>query len=267
MNDMIRYNPIDEYFWDLFERQSLLKNHDVYEQRLTHPNKNKWKNFRLTPFSMFFYYVRINRNGKLVVDHYFFFNGDESNKTWKEIPHDEKVLTDRVKALALNARPRVKPSDKKPKRIAKGDFKLTQWNRISYIAIFFDEANWKLRKKRIPGKPPSSESAVTFIVKEGKKTGTPNHTFFDAIDLKIMMPFKRRKRDGTFIRGEDERSAIVFVNHMKCNEAGDPLGKEVQPFEFKMLLDVQADAGGPPTVIIVDPGGENGGPAVKPPPD
>jgi hypothetical protein len=261
MDDFNRYNRVDDFFWQVIEEQERYteqqlhaKNHDVYEIRLT---DKKWDNFKLTPYSMFFYYVRVNRDGKIVIDHYFYTQG-------KEIPYEEKGLTELVRDLAINARPRVKPWLKNPKKGREGDFKLTPWDRISYIAIFFDEAHWKLRKKT---KPPTLESAVTFIVNEGTKQGTPNHTFFDAMDLKIMMPIGGKLKPGD--PTEDERSAIVFVNHLKRNEDGDDLGKdgtEKQSFTFKMLLDVTNDFGGPPTVIIVDPGGENEGPGVRPPP-
>ena len=236
-------------------------NHDVYEKRLAEPDPDKWPQYRLTPHSMYFYYVRINRDGRLLIDHYFYVDGDVANPTtWKQIPYDKEGLTALVTKLANNARPRVRPSQKNPPRGATGDFLKSQWNHISYVAIFFDEANWTLRKKT----PASEESAVTFIVKEGNKVGTPNHSFFDAIDLPITLPFIRPARDG---RTGDTRSAIVFVNHMKADEAGNDITEPViQPFVFKLVLDVSLASDDPPTVIIIDPGGENGGPTVPPPP-
>lgn len=236
-------------------------NHDVYEKRLTDPNADKWPKFRLTPHSMYFYYVRINMDGRLVVDHYFYVDGDRYDpKTWKPIPYDEQGLTELVTKLAINARPSVQVADKNPRRDASGDFGKIPWRHISYIAIYFDEANWTLRKQAAG----SGESAVTFVVREGNKVGSPNQSFFDAIDLPITMPIRRPKRGGPT---EDERSAIVFVNHMKADEDGNDLGpKDNQKFVFKMILDVASASDDPPTVIIIDPGGENGGPSVPPPP-
>jgi hypothetical protein len=236
-----------------------LTNHDIYEKRLTEPDTSLWPDHRLTPYSMYFYYVRINKDGRLVIDHYFYATGGKDHpENWTMIPHEEEGLRNLVKALALNARPRVRPEDKDPPRAATGNFNKAKWRTKSYVAIFFDEAHWTLRKKG----PGSGESAVTFIVKEGNKVGTPNHSFFDAIDLAINMPIG----DGP---EEDTRSAIVFVNHMKADEAGRDLGEdEDQPFEFKIFLDVRMQAPDEPaTIVIIDPGGTNGGPSVPPPPE
>lgn len=262
-------NAIDEYFLKFIkdqerwaDQQGGVVNHDIYEQRLTDPDTNKWPTYRLTPYSMYFYYVRINSNGRLVIDHYFYATGGEDHPDkWTKIPHDKNGLHDLVKQLALNARPSVKPADKNPPRKMKGDFKKSEWQHKSYVAIFFDEANWTFRKKTAG----SGESAVTFIVKDGDKVGTPNHSFFDAIDLAITMPIRRPGREGLT---EDTRSAIVFVNHMKADEAGRDLqDDDDQEFVFKMILDVNSESqDDPPTVFIIDPGGTNGGTSVPPPP-
>lgn len=257
MSDAIALEAIDQFYKHFTDKQQELagtvENHDIYEKRLTEPDSDKWPEHRLTPHSMYFYYVRINRDGRLVVDHYLYFNGDENEPDkWKAIPYDKDGLTTLVTDLAVNARPRT--VDKNPRCRAKGDFKKTTWRRKSYIAIFFDEANWTLRKKT----PTSGEAAVTFIVKEGMKEGLPNHSFFDAIDLTIT------------IEGDppgDERSAIVFVNHMKGDDHGNDIGTGVtQSFVFKLILDVETDSGDPPTVVIIDPGGDNNGPPLPPPP-
>ncbi len=269
-------DTLDKYisqFREDQQQQAGGTNHDIYEKRLTEPDSTKWERYRLTPHSMYFYYVRINSDGRLVIDHYHYFDEDETNDNkWKEIPYTEEGLQDLVTELALNARPLLKDATRirKPPLIAKGNFNKTQWKHISYVAIFFDEANWSLRKKA----PGSGEAAVTFIVDDGVKKGTPNHSFFDAIDLPITMPIRRPRQDGPT---EDTRSAIVFVNHMKGDDNGRDLGKdaagndlstkEYQKFEFKMILDVEAEMpDDPPTVVIIDPGGENGGPSVPPPP-
>lgn len=239
-------------------------NHDIYEKRLTEPDSSLWKTYRLTPHSMYFYYVRINADGRLLIDHYFYVDGDVTDpKTWEKIPHKEAGLRELVTRLAINARPIVQdePRERIPPRLRQGDLKKTKWRRKSYIAIFFDEANWILRKKPTDG----SESVVTFIVKEGGKVGHPNNSFFDAIDLAIPMPIRHPRPGGP---KQDTRSAIVFVNHMKRDEDGNELGNEEQDFVFKIIVNVNAAiSDDPPTVFIIDPGGTNGGPSVPPPPD
>jgi hypothetical protein len=248
-------------FWTLqnqLARDSGGVNHDIYEKRLSDPAN--WPNFQMTPHSMFFYYVRINSDGRLVVDHYFYVDGDEADlKTWKQIPYDKEVLRAIVKKLALNARPLKRGETRVLEPIARGDFNKTKWNRKSYIAIFFDEANWSLRKRA------DGNSGVTFVVDDGVNRRTPNHSFFDAMDLAVEMPIRRPQAGGDTT---DTRSAIVFVNHMKGDESGRDLERgEKQQFKFSMMLDVKAAmADDPPTVFIIDPGGENGGPSVPPPP-
>ncbi|HYI47887.1 MAG TPA: hypothetical protein VEX35_05415 [Allosphingosinicella sp.] len=240
-------------------------NHDIYEKRLTEPDPQKWKTYRETPYSMYFYYVRINADGRLVVDHYFYVTGHpDVPATWSKIPYNKTGLTTLVGTLARNARPirEEVPRVRDPVRLRKGNFNKGKWIHKSYIAIFFDEANWSLRKKPTDG----SESAIAFIVKEGNKVGLPNYTFFDAMDLEVEMPISYTRPDGSTT---DKRSAIVFVNHMKRDEEGNDLIKgDIQDFVFKMILNVNAEAtDDPPTVVIIDPGGSNEGPPIPPPPE
>ncbi|HMG48545.1 MAG TPA: hypothetical protein VK614_13940 [Allosphingosinicella sp.] len=258
---------IDTLFADFVDEQMKLaeskyqgaKNYNIYDKRLTEPNTDLW----LTPHSMYFYYVRINADGRLVIDHYFYVKGDLSNPhSWQKINYDEEILRDIITKLAKNARPIVQaePRERDPPRLRKGDFKKTKWCRKSYIAIFFDEGNWSLRKKP----KDETESAVTFIVEEGNKKGLPNHSFFDAMDLDITMPIRHPRPGGPT---EDKRSAIVFVNHMKRDEDGNDLGDEEQDFVFKIIVNVNAEMpDDPPTVVIIDPGGTNDGPPLPPPP-
>lgn len=239
-------------------------NHDVYEKRL---KLREWPKFDLTPHSMYFYYVRINSDGRLLIDHYFYVDGDEADtETWKEIPYDKEGLQALVKKLAINARPPRRGETRNPLPRQHGDFRKTRWVHKAYIAIFFDEAHWSLRKQG------SSSSAVTFVIDEGGQKRTPNHSFFDAIDLPITMPIN----NGAGPPREDTRSAIVFINHMKGDESGRDVGRdqngndlpeERQEFKFSIILDVKSTVpDDPPTVFIIDPGGENGGPSVPPPP-
>jgi len=225
------------------------KNFDIFKKRLTDPNK-KWKKHLQPPYSMYFYYIRINSDGGLVVDHYFYVDGDINDpKTWNEISYDKTNLTNIVTRLVKNARPSGS-QDNPPILTMERNFQNIKWQHKSCIAIYMDEAKWLFRKKT------SGDSAVVFVVKEGVKKGTPNHSFFDAIDLSI-------HPDGA---SGPERSAIVFMNHMKANKDGADL-QETERFEFKLLFDVQFASGGDaPMVVILDPGGETQGPSVPPPP-
>jgi hypothetical protein len=225
-------------------------NWDIYQHRLTEPDPSKYPEYRKTPCSMYFYYVRVDWDGGLVADHYFYANGDEADpSTWQPILFDRQGLTDIVTKLARNARP--SGGYLNPPRLSENHFKGIKWRYKSYIAIFLDEALWSFRKQG------SGDAAVTFVVDEGTKKGTPNHSFFDGIDLSI------RPSGPT----GDERSAIVFVNHMKGDDSGRDLGdKENQHFIFKMIFDVKFSTGqDAPMIVIFDPGGDNEGPPLPPP--
>lgn len=231
-------------------------NHDIYERRL---NRKKYPKHNLTPHSMYFYYVRINEDGGLVVDHYFYVDGNKCDpKTWKQIPYKRKPLKKLITRLAHNARPSVWPKDP-PRLLGERNFKNIKWRHKSYVVIFVDEGKWEFCERA------NGNSAVTFIVKEGGKVGTPNHTFFDAMDFRIKLPIRNPKPGGPFT---DKRSAILFINHMKADDAGTDLAQgQDEPYEFKMFLDVKfAKGGDAPMVVVLDPGGENGGPSVPPPP-
>jgi hypothetical protein len=224
-------------------------NHDIYEKRLA----AGMPGFTEVPHSMFFYYVRINDDGRLLVAHYHYVDGDpDTPSTWKPIEYTEENLKGLVQRLATNARP---SGLKDPMPDADENFQNIVWTRKSYIAIFIDEANWSFHKAG------AEDSAVVFITEtKNGKTGTENHSFFDAMDCPVEM----------LIGGgpaTDKRSAIVFVNHMKGDDEGTDLGKRSEFFQFKMFFDVAFATGqAVPMTVIFDPDGTNMGPPQTPPP-
>jgi hypothetical protein len=251
---MADYNGLD-YLIDQFKarqdeiaRRTGAPNHDIYEKRLD----AGWPGFTDVPHCLFFYYMRIDRNGKLRVAHYRYVDGDPNDPdTWQPIAYSEKGLTDLVTKLARNAR-QIAPTDPPPD--AEENFQKIVWTRKSYVAIFLDEAHWKFHKF------PAQDSAVVFITEtKNGKTGTENHSFFDAMDLPIDMPINGGP-------ATDERSAIVFVNHMKGDDQGTDLGATSELFQFKMFVDVTFASGqGVPMTVIFDPDGTNMGPPLGPP--
>ncbi|HET9638558.1 MAG TPA: hypothetical protein VFP12_05060 [Allosphingosinicella sp.] len=221
---------------DLLIRQELSeRNKDVYDKVhiATDPPTGT------PPSCIYFYYVRINNSGTVSVDHYFYDRG-------APIPYaemaDEKGI---LKTLALNARPRTPVKD--PPRTGRA-FKDVQWDRRSYVAMFFDERNWAFHRRR--GRRPS----VAFNVSEGQ---TPNESFFDAKDLLIEMPIKRSDRT-------DKRSAIFFINHYLDSATGMEFAPGVVKqlaYKFDMyLLANYANRGGPAMTVIFDPTGTNTSP-------
>jgi hypothetical protein len=234
--------------WDLVERQLRNKrNEDVYDKRLTADPPPP--GFDYIPRCMYFYYVRIDASGMVRVDHYFYPNGPADDPgQWRPIPYAE--ATDPggiVKRLALNARPSMRV--KNPPKLDSDSFENVVWTRRSYVAIFFDEGNWAFHR-RIGNRP-----SVAFNVSEGHK---PNRSFFDAADLIVDMP---NRRTG----GTDNRTAIVFVNHMKDGDNDGDLGGRADTYKFDMyLLAKYARSGAPAMTVIFDPGGTNQGPPLDP---
>jgi len=233
-------------------------NYDVYQRRLGVPEPEgtgttDWPPvpFTYRPRCVYFYYVRFDSDGALRVDHYFHPNGPlDDPSQWQAIGEGE--IEGIVTKLALNGRS-VVPND--PPKLPDHNFENIVWNRISYIAIFADEANWKLHKR--PGKVAPYQGAVVFNPVKGSEL---NSSFFDAKDFEIDMPTRRG--------GSDKRTAIYFINHMTIeNNDGTSIGSE--PGESKYIFDVYFDvAFADPTMqtatIILDPGGTNQGPPQQP---
>jgi hypothetical protein len=205
----------------------------IYEKRLTEtPPRAK---FDQIPWSVYFYYVRLDTDGRLRVKHYFYDKG-------APIPHDTLAtvvqgLVDRIRAgdptLPITGR----------------NFQNLEWKRKSYIAFFVDEENWTLHKNGNP------LDGIRF-----DNSPTPNHSFFDAVDLKVTVT---NARSGAVT----QRSAIVFINHMKRNAAGDDLqNTDAQAYKFDMIFDVKfSDDTTAPMVVIFDPDGTNIGGPIPPP--
>lgn len=232
-------------------------NNDIYQPRLDAPEPGgteptDWPPapFTYRPRCMYFYYVRFDRDGALRVDHYFYPHGGplDDPSQWQPIRDDE--IEGIVAKLALNGRP---TTPKNPPKLPDHNFENVVWDRISYIAIFVDEANWKLHK--LPGKI-TPQGAIAFNPLKGSR---PNSSFFDAKDFEIDMPTSRG--------GGDKRSAICFINHMTIEHIDGSIGSELGESDY--IFDVYFDvAFADPTVrtaaIILDPGGTNMGPAQKP---
>lgn len=232
----------------------------IYQKRLTNP---EFPRFAGTPHILFFYYLRIDMDGRLRVDHYRYVDGDVLDPaTWQPIEYSESNLREIVTRLAKNARPGG-PRPKRPPRDRDVNFENLEWNRKCYVAIYIEEANWKFHKF------PVDNSAIMFVTTTQDGTvPAPNFSFFDAIDFEIEMPITRPRRNGPT---SDSRSAIVFVNHLKRDAEGNALGgdngePEEQKFEFKMFVKVNFSQGdSAPMTVIFDPGGTNMGPPVPPP--
>jgi hypothetical protein len=223
---------------------------DIFVKKLGKPN------FEYVPRHVYFYYIRINTDGTLKVDHYEYFEPDpnfptDPVKKWKEIPRTQAELEALTRRLVDNARPTGAQQGKTGSK-----FQGVIWDRRSYIIFFFDEKNWRLYRK------PTDGSCVVFLTEKGTTKYVKNHTFYDAIDLEI-----------DFGAG-DTRSAVAFINHVKEDEHGNELGhglppgqKKKQDFQFNLFLNVEFEGeggGASPMDVIIDPGGTNQGPPLEP---
>jgi hypothetical protein len=267
--------PIDKFAEVLAESQAREDPSAGVVDRTVYAKKRNTSGFYDVPHSVYFYYIRVNTDGRLEVSHYFYPNVDPGDDPgdpakWKPIPHTDAALREIITKLAINARPIKKATPTAPLRVRdpaiSGErFENIQWEHKAYIAFFIDEVNWKFHE------PPKTD-AVVFITqgKDGQR-GESNWSFFDAMNLDIEMP----KNHST---ETDLRSAIAFINHMKADDAARDIGRdalgnplpgprptETQLFQFQMYLDVYFANGASKMTVILDPDGNNLGPPVAPP--
>jgi hypothetical protein len=239
-------------------------NHNVYSQRL---GNNHFRHHQRAPHCIYFYYVRLNTDGKLKVRHYFWPSGDPNDvnnpsnpASWPVIRNDsgapaDENLEDIIRRLALNARPSVKWVDKNPKPLPEENFENIKWRRRSWVVIFVDEAHWSLLERQ----PGNKKPAIVFTSGATDPACTSNETFFDAADFTIRMPIRRKPGQ------EDERTAVAFINHMKKNHAGDDLSTpDKQDFKFSIFFDTKYADGPGVMKVIFDPGGTNDGTPLQP---
>lgn len=245
--------PIDKALEDLADRQrdvakaGGLALGSIEDPHLGPPPYDK------IPCSIYFYYVRVNNSGRVFISHHFYPGGnpdDEQNPRnpadWPTIDRDPAKLTPILEMLAHDAR----PTGTNAYKIG-GGFQNILWRRKSYIAFFIDEANWTLHP----------QDGVNFVTEpKNGVPGTPNHTFFDALYL----PLRMRINGGP---ATDLRSAVVFINHMKADDAGNDLTALDPPqlFHFQMVFDVAIEGSTNKMTVIFDPDGSNQGPPLGPP--
>lgn len=210
----------------------------------------------LPPYCMYFYYLRIDQDGMLRVTHYYFNDASDPIKNLDQL----------ITAIAIFARTQRWDGSlgKRPEMLRFANFKHIEYNRISYVVYFLDEANWDFLLDN--GKP-----VVPFHVKKGSQPCEPNYSFYDANVYPIEMP-----KSAT----SDTRHALVMTNLMQ-NKDGKTLTKEdgEQHFAFDLLLRVkfananEYDQNGQPMpdtddrrlTVNFDPGGTNLGPPIPPP--
>lgn len=212
------------------------------------------------PHCIFFFYFRIDTDGKLRVTHYFF-------------QPDGKPITDLEACITLVAQ---YARDKKwnnangqePTMSKYANFKEIKFQRISYTVIFVDDVHWDFLLDS------NYDPVIPFHKQKDGIGYHPNFSFYNARVHKIPMP-----KNG----GQDTRHALSMLN-LLLRESGDELGcdlpypeTEEQPFAFDLVLRVtfanadEYDQYGKPTstdpsrlTVIFDPGGTNLGPPLPP---
>jgi len=222
-------------------------NHDIYDKRLIASSPSA--PFDYVPHIIYFYYLRFNDAGALIADHYEYHDGPSPSqpKPWAAIPYAS------VPALLNHLASRARPGG--GGRPDGHDFKDIIWTHRGYLAFVLDHASWTFHKSA------DGKAAVVFRPDKGS---TPNHSFFDAVDLNVSV----LNHDATKL---DSRSAVYLVNHMRSNADGAEIGSTGQPdsqwFAFDLCFDVPYATGSTERLtVIMDPGGTNQGPPEQPPP-
>jgi len=218
-------------------------NHDVYDKRLTLPHP--WDPFKNPPRHVYFYYLKVNEAGDLVIDHHEYDNGADPNNPVRHQPIPHSAIPAIAEHLTGVARATTSVDH---------DFKDVYWKRLSYIVIVIDEPKWKFQK-RLDGK-----SAIAF--NPFKNGSRPNCSFFDAADF----DFESTEIDNNNNTIRYRSSGVYFVNHMKVDSQGTTIASERdQRFEFDMYFDVEYASGSSEKMaVILDPGGTNQGPPEQP---
>lgn len=233
-------------------------NHNIYHRRIDEPGFPRHKT---PPRSIYFYYLALNPDGKVHVDHYFWPGGDpnysSANSTeWDVIKNGvpgagEVNLRDKIVELARNARADVGTRTLQP---FGASFDRMRWRRRSWIVIFVDEPNWALFERQ----PGGAKPAIAFTSNATDPTVTSNESFFDADNFPISMASTGPGDTG-------DRTAIAMINHMKKNYDGDDNGPNDHPaYKFSIFFDVKFSVGSSVMKVIFDPGGENDGTPLNP---
>lgn len=215
----------------------------IYDQR--YGNASEYPDHQYLPHCMYFFYMRLNDDGALKVDHYFYHRGPpEDPSSWPKISREEARAL--VPQLAMKARPL---ADMTPSPLPDHNFENIRLTRKSYVAFFFDEANWAYHRQK--------DGKFAMAYNRDKAGGAENFSFFDAEDIAANLPISRG--------GADRRTGVVLINHMKSDAAGTDLENQGQEFAFDMYFDVEfADPTDNKLTVIFDPGGTNQGPPETP---
>jgi hypothetical protein len=202
--------------------------------------------YNLCPHSVYFFYARINEDGRIVVNHYLYSNGAEAIES--------SSLPQIIHEMAVNARP---SGQDDPRFVLIGkNFENVKFDRISYVVFFLDEQHWKFQLNAA-GQP------VIKFLKE--KDGTPraeNWSFSDLTRHPLAMPIRNRPGETSV------RDAASLVNHMRDAD-GELLG-DGPPLQYgwdiwTRAAFADAEDGDPGIIVIFDPGGNNQGPPQPPP--
>jgi len=202
--------------------------------------------FEFLPKCVYFYYVRFEDNNTITTWKHFWVNRDDHSDP---APIDEIDLPNIIEQLALHVRNNPAPSQ--DVHVGLGD----EWKNKSYVVIFVDEENWKLRNRK-------QDPVGMIFVEDVNNHIVGNHSFYDAHDLDIELPF----RDGR--SGNMKCTALVMINHLKKLGGADLGDMERETYAFQLLFDVASSTpGNPPMTLIIDPTGTNQGPPQDPPLD
>lgn len=223
------------------------KFYDSIEQKTS-----KSKNAELVPYSIFFAYMRFNRDGSFASYNYYYAGKDNEPINPSSDPNVPNSLGYFVRDMALYARPS-SPNDGRYQYWGRELDNVQFPSRYSYCVYFMDDLCWRflLDSKKRP--------VITFNEeKNGKKYNKHKYAFSAPELVQVEMPIFNSS-------DTDVRQAAVMINRM-ANKNDKWLKKnERESFSFDLWMRVQYAGSSNGVTLVIDPGGDNLGPPGPPP--
>jgi hypothetical protein len=201
-------------------------------------------------YSIFFVYMRLNRDGTFAAYRYYFKGTDVPIDPSPDanIPHS---LGFYARDMAIYARPS-SPNDGKYEyhgsELEGFDFP----QRYSYCIFFMDDTHWKFLEDQ-QGRP-----VITF---NDKKNGKPYHKHQHAFGKPqlLNLPMAISGSNDT-----DVRQAAVMINRMRNKQNIELKAGENESYNFDLWMRVRYPNSTNGLTLIIDPGGNNLGPPKDP---
>lgn len=217
-------------------------------------NKSKPKSQKIDylPHSIFFAYMRFNRDGSFASYNYYYPGEDDQPIDPSSDPNVPNSLGYFVKDMAIYARPS-SPNDGRYQYWGRELENVQFPQRYSYCVYFMDDVHWRFLQDS------KQRPVITFHAeKNGKKYHKHGNAFGIPQLVEVDMPIFNSSET-------DQRQAAVMINRM-ANKNGKWLKKnERESYMFDLWMRVKYAGSNNGLTLIIDPGGDNLGPPGPPP--